>query len=201
MRPADAHPERARRHSAGAHRSPGFAAFLLLTALLLTGGAVATAWWGGANLGYAARLTGTPGVFTVEHCVTTGTGKHRTTSCTGTFRADDGRVLPADPVQDGSLHPGRRVRMQAEGADLHETGVAPIAGWCIALAFAVAMLSGAAQLLVLGVDAGAPPLGARLRRVLWPARVRSAVSAAGAGALGVAMAAAAVFLIAHLAGW
>jgi hypothetical protein len=178
-------------------RHLGWAAFVLALMLALGAGSVAGGWWGVGNLAYAARLTGTPGLFLVDHCASHGQGRQRTTLCYGSFRADDGQVLAAGPVTDGRLSGGARLPMQYHDRQVSQVGVAPIAGWVIVLSFAVAALSGALQLATVGVEFAAPAAGRRLRRAAWAERVRKVVGSAGAGALGVAMAAGVVFLVAH----
>ncbi|MDH6141845.1 hypothetical protein P3T35_003866 [Kitasatospora sp. GP30] len=180
-------------------RNPGLASFVLLLVLLLGGGAAAGGWWGGDNLAYAARLTGTPGLYLVDHCEPHGTGRQRRIVCHGVFQADDGRRLSVGSISTGDHWAGDRLPMQYHGGQLNQVGVAPIAGWVFLLGFAVAALSGALQLLPVGVELAAPAAGRRLRQAAWAARGRKVVAGVGTGAIGVALAAGVVFLVVSLA--
>jgi hypothetical protein len=180
-------------------RNLGLAGLVLVLVLLLGGGAAAGGWWGGENLAYAARLTGTPGQYLVNTCEPHGTGRQRHIVCHGVFQADDGRTLSVGSLSTGEHWAGDRLPMQYHGGELNQVGVAPIAGWVILLGFAAAGLSGALQLLTIGVDLAAPAAGRRLQQAAWAARGRKVVAAVGSGAIGVAVAAGVVFLVASLA--
>ncbi|MCC9311659.1 hypothetical protein LN042_32115 [Kitasatospora sp. RB6PN24] len=180
-------------------RNLPLAALVLLLILLLGGGAAAGGWWGGTNVVYAARLAGTPGRYLVDHCEPHGTGRQRHVVCHGVFQTDDGRRLSAGSISTGEHWAGDRLPMQYHGGSLNQVGVAPVAGWTILLAFAVAALSGALQLLTVGVEFAAPVAGRRLRRAAWAVRARGIIASGGSGALGVALVAGAVFLVASLA--
>ncbi|GAA1957492.1 hypothetical protein [Kitasatospora viridis] len=184
-----------RPHAQPPRRSPALAAICLVGAALMFCGCAAVGWWAGGNVAYASRLAGTPGTFTVRTCVSSGQGRNESYSCVGSFRADDGRVLRTGPLGNGEHDPGDRIPVQVSGSDLHSVGVAPAAGWCFVLAFALGVLTSAVQVLVVGVEAASPALAVRLRRSHWRPRIRSAVSLLGKGAGGAAGAAAVVFVV------
>lgn len=55
------------------------------------------------NLAYELHLAGKSGEFHTVGCRSVGSGKSRTTTCYGTFRSDDGRVVDQDAAMDAPL--------------------------------------------------------------------------------------------------
>lgn len=83
----------------------------LALAVLVAGGPVAV-WFSVANLAYAARWTGTPGLFTVQACERLPGRQGPRTECTGVFRADNGGPVRlaqmSQPLAAGAVVPVQR---------------------------------------------------------------------------------------------
>jgi hypothetical protein len=109
---------------------------------------VTAGWWAAENLGYATRLSGTPGLFMIDHCETQHSGRGTTsTACYGSFHADDGRVFAAGPI--GPRDRGEtRQPMQYHDGKVTAVGAVSIAGWSCIVLFALAGLGAVPMMLV-----------------------------------------------------
>lgn len=120
------------------------AAFVLL--LLL--GAAAALIDAGSHLGYATRLAGTPGTFTVQSCEVTSNAKNSRTVCHGVFRSDSGTIVdPGGQISEAATV-GSSVPVQRTTDGGYEAvGFAAICGWLTVALFGLAMLDLAAVVL------------------------------------------------------
>jgi hypothetical protein len=140
-----------------------------LAALLAGGGA--TLLVSVPDLAYAARWTGTPGVFAVSSCATVGAPRERHRQCGGTFRSDDGGTVDAQATISQSLTAGDVIPVQrTAGGGYVRVGAAAICGW-LAVALFGAALAGVAVLTVLALT--------RRTRSLVPAGGKVLLAAAG----------------------
>ncbi|MGW2424713.1 hypothetical protein ACWC0C_36650 [Streptomyces sp. NPDC001709] len=133
------------------------------------------------GLTYSTRISGTPGLLTIDLCTTTGTGEQRHTDCFGVFRSDDHHV----PVQRDT------------GGLCYLVGVAPTAGRPAGIcACVVALVAGLASLCG-AFSTAMPRLGGRVGAALWsPGAGRMPARLLKACGIGVAL-----FGVTGVIGW
>ncbi|WP_369392941.1 hypothetical protein AB5J72_39205 [Streptomyces sp. CG1] len=120
------------------------------------------------GLKYSTRLSGTPGLLTIEGCFTSGTGKQRHTECFGFFRSDHHHVVDQFASIDDSYQKGTVLSVQQDASGhCYLVGVAPtagrLAGICacvVALVLGLTLSSGAFAIAM-------PRLGSRIGTALW----------------------------------
>ncbi|MGF1431573.1 hypothetical protein [Kitasatospora sp. LaBMicrA B282] len=143
----------------------GMTLWMTFLAVILTGlGTVGTISLA-EDLPYAARLAGAPGTLHIDECITIGSGKHKATSCYGTFRPDGGGAADENAFTNTTHDRGTTLPVQhlADG-NCYEVGVLPVA---VRLGgMLVALLAAVGGLLILGtaVLSWAPGLSDRLGR-------------------------------------
>ncbi|MEV5985373.1 hypothetical protein AB0L85_10165 [Streptomyces sp. NPDC052051] len=123
------------------------------------------------GLKYSTRVSGTPGLLTIELCNTSGIGKQRTTHCYGTFRSDDHQVVDRWARIGDSFEPRTVLPVQREASGYcHTVGVAPTAG-------RLAGICGCALALAIGLAAfcrgfyvAMPRTGGRIGAAVWSPR-------------------------------
>ncbi|QHA07606.1 hypothetical protein GQF42_33695 [Streptomyces broussonetiae] len=113
-------------------------------------------------------MSGTPGLLTIDECITTGTGKQRHTDCHGVFRSDDHQVTDqfaaiGESYQKGTVLP---VQRDARGR-CHLVGVAPTAGRLAGICACVVALVGGLASLCGAFATVMPRLGGRIGAALW----------------------------------
>jgi hypothetical protein len=103
------------------------ASLVTLGALALTTGGFFSARYTVGQVGYAARLSGTPGVLRVSGC--THAQRADDVVCEGLFRPDDGKTAVSVTVE-ADLRAGESVPMQrTDSGAYREVGFVPAAGW------------------------------------------------------------------------
>lgn len=120
------------------------------------------------GLKYSTRLSGTPGLLKIDNCITTGSGKSRSTECFGVFRSDDHRVTDqfaslGEAFKEGTVLPVQR----DPGGHCYLVGVAPTAGRLAGICACLVALVGGLSALCGAFSTVAPRLGGRIGAALW----------------------------------
>ncbi|EST34923.1 hypothetical protein [Streptomyces roseochromogenus] len=117
---------------------------------------------------YSTRVSGTPGLLTMESRYTSGTGKQRDTDCFGFFRSGDHQAVDQFAAIDESCEKGTVLPVQQDASGhCYLVGVAPTAGRPAGICACVAALVLGLTLLCGAFAIAIPRLGSRIGAALW----------------------------------